>query len=106
MMRAEFLAYDAAHRGGVRVAVGDSKSGTPQIVTAPINGGPDVKMFDIMGTYLSNDTEFEAYWMGSWDAASYKGQIFMTTGPGSRRRTSVRELDFRSENTRHFTEGD
>src|SRR5262249_24073945 len=45
---AEFLAYDARFRGGVRVAVGDvTGDGVADIVTAPgPSGGPDVRIWD------------------------------------------------------------
>jgi hypothetical protein len=44
----DFLAYDPAFRGGVRVAVGDvNGDGTPDIITAPgPSGGPDIRVFD------------------------------------------------------------
>src|SRR5436309_16135629 len=43
-----FLAYDAAFRGGVRVAVADiTRDGILDLVTAPgPGGGPHVKVFD------------------------------------------------------------
>jgi hypothetical protein len=47
-LKFEFLAYDAAFHGGVRVAIGDiNGDGVPDIVTAPgPGGGPHVRVFD------------------------------------------------------------
>ena len=56
-----FFAYDAAFRGGVRVAVGDvNADGVPDIVTTPgPGGGPHVKVFS--GADLSLLASFFAY---------------------------------------------
>ena len=88
-MQSQFMAYDEVHRGGVRVS---ATSG--QIITAPLNGGPDFRKFDFSGTKLDNDTAFEEWWMGSWDIAVYNTTVFVSTASNTRRRTSVRELDF------------
>ena len=47
-LKFEFLAYDAAFHGGVRVAIGDiNGDGVPDIVTTPgPGGGPHVRVFD------------------------------------------------------------
>lgn len=47
-LKFDFLAYDAAFRGGVRIAVGDVNSdGVPDIITAPgPNGGSVIMVFD------------------------------------------------------------
>ncbi len=98
-MKAEFLAYDGNHRGGSRIAI-DSKN----IYTAPLLGGPDFKKFDLNGNHLESDTTFEVWWPGSWDIATYKGVSYVSTGPGSKRRTSVRELDFVPDRRFRFDE--
>jgi hypothetical protein len=53
-IRAQFLAYDAAFRGGVSVAMADvNADGVPDVITAAGGGGgPHVKVFD--GTSVAN----------------------------------------------------
>jgi hypothetical protein len=57
----DFLAYNAAFRGGVRVAVGDvNGDGVDDIVTAPgFGGSPDIRVFD--GKTGALMTEFMAF---------------------------------------------
>src|SRR6185436_5763497 len=89
IMQSEFLAYADEHRGGVRVSVSNS-----QIITAPLLGGPDFRKFDLSGNKLDSGTGFEIWWPGSWDVATYHDITYVSTGPNTKRRTSVRELDF------------
>jgi hypothetical protein len=102
-VQSQFLAYDENHRGGVRVAASTSSSGA-QIITAPLLGGPDFRKFDLAGNKLDSDSSFEVWWQGSWDVAAFRGTVFTSTGPNSKRRTSVRELDF--EPNRRFRDND
>jgi hypothetical protein len=88
-LKSEFMAYDENHKGGVRLAIDASN-----ILTVPLNGGPDFRKFDLNGNKLDSDTIFEEWWNGSWDIASSNGTTYVATGPNTRRRTSVRELDF------------
>jgi hypothetical protein len=71
---ADFLAYDSAFRGGVRVAVGDvTGDGVPDIVTAPgRGGGPDIRVWD--GTNFKLIREYMAY------APTFGGGVFVATG--------------------------
>ena len=93
----EFFAYDQAHRGGVRVSAGAN-----EIVTAPLMGGPDIRKYDLNGILLGSDTAFEEWWHGSWDVGINNDTVFMSTGPNSDRRTSVREVDFEPEQRFRF----
>jgi hypothetical protein len=67
--RLGFFAYDAAFRGGVRVATGDvNRDGVPDIITAPgAGGGPHIRVFDgrtgdqlpgLIGSFLAYDPAF------------------------------------------------
>jgi autotransporter-associated beta strand protein len=69
-----FLAYDAAFRGGVHVAVGDvTGDGVPDIVTAPCaGGGPVVRVFNIVTGAM------ERQWL-AYDAA-FVGGVFIAIG--------------------------
>ncbi len=68
-----FLAYAPEFYGGVRVACGDVRGdGRDEIITgAGRDGGPHIRVFDGVGTVLS---EFMAF-----DSA-YRGGVFVTTG--------------------------
>lgn len=70
-----FLAYDAAFRGGVRVAVADMNGdGIKDIITAPgPGGGPHIKVFDgVTGAVIRQ-------WM-AYDPA-FTGGVFVATAP-------------------------
>jgi hypothetical protein len=61
----DFFAYDAAFRGGVRVAMGDvNRDGHPDIITAAgPGGGPHVKVFDgvthqMLASFMAYDIQF------------------------------------------------
>lgn len=58
----EFLAYDSAFTGGVRVAVGDvDGDGEDEIVSAPGPGGePDIRVFEQDGIMLKGFNAFES----------------------------------------------
>jgi hypothetical protein len=60
-LKMDFLAYNAAFHGGVRVAVGDvNGDGVDDIVTAPgFGGSPDIRVFD--GRTGALMTEFMAF---------------------------------------------
>ncbi|MBX4191740.1 MAG: VCBS repeat domain-containing M23 family metallopeptidase [Candidatus Doudnabacteria bacterium] len=94
-LKSEFMAYDENHKGGVRLAMDGSF-----VYTAPLNGGPDFRKYDLTGMKLDGDTVFEPWWNGSWDISVDNGTAYVSTGPNTRRRTSVRELDF--EQNRRF----
>lgn len=69
-----FLAYDAAFRGGVRVAMGDvTGDGVADIVTAPgPGGGPHIRVFD--GVTRALVREFMAY------STTFSGGVFVAVG--------------------------
>jgi hypothetical protein len=71
---ADFLAYNSAFRGGVRVAVGDvTGDGVPDIITAPgPGGGPDVRVWD--GATFRLVREFMAY------GSTFSGGVFVAAG--------------------------
>ncbi len=91
-LQAEFLAYDELHRGGMRLDMDQNR-----IATAPLLGGPDIRLFDLSGNKVNSDSGFEPWWIGSYDVAIRRGVVYASTGPNSRRRTSVRPVDFRSQ---------
>lgn len=72
--RFDFLAYNSAFRGGVRVAVGDvNGDGIPDIITAAgPGGGPHVEVFN--GIDLTLITQFFAY------APTFTGGVFVASG--------------------------
>ena len=92
---ADFFAYDATLRSGVMVAAGSlDAGGLVRVVTVPMaGGGPDVKVFDgdkLTATYQP---------FGSGEAGNGvavrdlnldgRGEILVTSGPGSRPRVVV-----------------
>lgn len=69
----DFMAYDAAFRGGVFVAAGDvNGDGFADIVTGPGTGAPAVKVFD--GRSLGELSSFFAY------DADFLGGVFVAAG--------------------------
>src|SRR5262245_11250982 len=68
-----FLAYDAAFRGGVRVAAGnvDGVGGDELIVSAGAGAAPHVKVFQYAGTEMAS---FMAY------ASAFSGGVYVGTG--------------------------
>jgi hypothetical protein len=104
-MVSEFNAYDPAHRGGVRVSLSDvtGRGNTPEIITAPLLGGSQIKMFGLNGDPLGSDWGFEQWWSGSWDVAGYGTDVYAAVGPNTKRRASVREVQLIRESTRNFT---
>src|SRR5439155_9597358 len=103
----DFLAYDPAFRGGVRVAVGDvNGDGVPDIITGPGQlGGSLVKVFD--GTNLTLLRAFNAYvdvqgtdfnsgvYVGAADVNG-DGHADIITGPGAGGGPLVRVFDGQS----------
>ena len=94
VMQSEFLAYDPGHRSGVRVSVGNAieQSGL-EIITVPLLGGSHTRVFSTAGQSLESEFAFEEWWPGSWDVTVSHGNIFVSTGPNTNRRTSIREVD-------------
>ena len=91
----DFFAYDATLRSGVMVAAGSlDAGGLVRVVTVPMaGGGPDVKVFDgdkLTATYQP----FGAGEAGNGVAVrdlnlDGRGEILVTSGPGSRPRVVV-----------------
>ena len=71
---ANFQAYDAAFRGGVRVATGDvNGDGIADIITAPgFGGGPVIRVFD--GATFQMIAQFNAY------DSSFRGGVYIAVG--------------------------
>jgi hypothetical protein len=96
----EFLAYDAAFTGGVRVAVGDvNGDGVPDVVTAPgPGGGPRVRAFSgTDGTPFLDFFAFEPDFRGGANVAvgdvDGDGQNELVIGAGDGGGPRVRVLD-------------
>ena len=98
VLKYEFMAYDAGHRGGVRVSIGNVKTNDtePEILTAPLLGGPDFRLFELNGLTYDSESEYERWWSGRWDAAAFTDKAYTAVGPQTRRRASIRELEFSS----------
>ncbi len=98
MLLYEFMAYDPLHRGGVRVSIGNVKTNDaePEILTAPLLGGPDFRLFELNGLTHESENDYEVWWTGRWDAAAFTNKAFASVGPQTRRRASIRELEFNS----------
>lgn len=90
----DFLAYDEAFTGGVRLSVGVVLDGSeaPQIVTVPAsNGGVDIRTYNFHGYLKESNTAFEEWWTGGFDIAAAENTLFIAAGPGGRR-ASVRDV--------------
>lgn len=86
-----FFAYNGFH-GGVRISVGNVRTNTPQeeIMTAPYtDGGPDIRLFNMTGSVLSQKSILEPWWSGGYDPAAGDGKGIV--GTGENRRTTVRQ---------------
>ncbi len=72
----EYLAYEAAYQGGVRVAVGDlDGDGIPEIVTAPGRlRQADIKVFDVIDERERPELGFQAY------DSSFEGGVQVAIG--------------------------
>jgi hypothetical protein len=71
-----FMAYHPNFRGGVSVAAADNEGdGQDEIVTAPmINGGPQIRIFSLHGTFVPVGPGFMAY------SPSFRGGVTLTSG--------------------------
>jgi hypothetical protein len=79
VLDSEFMAYDSAFRGGVRVAAADfNHDGFDDVVTgAGLGGGPHVKVFDLQqptGGSFSLITQFMAF------DPNFRGGVFVAAG--------------------------
>ena len=87
-----FFAYNEGYQGGVRVSVGNVKTGTPEeeIVTVPASppGGPNIRMLNYQGNEISAGNFMEVWWEGYSDVGAGKGASLATTGIN--RRASIR----------------
>jgi subtilisin family serine protease len=91
-LQKSFLAYDAAFRGGVKVAVGElGANNTKQIVTVPASAGPaQVRVFSTAGKVMSQFFAYDAKIKGSFNVViadtrglvSREASIAVTTGKG------------------------
>jgi hypothetical protein len=92
----QFMAYDPKHMGGSRIAMAQmNNSQNPEIITVPLRGGPQIKLFSLEGSDQDDDWGFEEWWSGNWDIAAYEQDAFISSGPQSGRRASVREAQLR-----------
>ncbi|HYC79787.1 MAG TPA: M23 family metallopeptidase [Candidatus Binatia bacterium] len=88
----QFMSYDPNHLGGSRITFAQTNnSQRPEVVTVPLLGGSHIKLFDFEGNTLDNDFGFEEWWPGSWDIAAADSDVFVSVGPKSGRRTSVKQ---------------
>lgn len=88
-----FFAYDAAFRGGVRVAAERMTDGSIEIITVPNSGASGhIKRFNQFGQAIDDTSEYEEWWSGGFDIAISPTQYAVSTAPGGRR-ASVRRTD-------------
>ncbi len=99
----EFLAYDAAFRGGVRTALGDvTGDGVPDVVTAAgVGGGPHVKVFDgKTGAVVRNFFAYDVRFAGGVEVAvadvNRDGAADIITGAGPGGGPHVKVFDART----------
>ncbi len=91
----DFFAYDSSLRSGVMVAAGRlDAGGLVRIVTVPMaGGGPDVKVFDgdkLTATYQPFASDEAGNGVAVRDLnVDGRGEILVTSGPGSRPRVVV-----------------
>ena len=91
----DFFAYDATLRSGVMVAAGSlDAGGLVRVVTVPMaGGGPDVKVFDgdkLTATYQPFGSGEAGNGVAVRDLnVDGRGEILVTSGPGSRPRVVV-----------------
>jgi len=106
-MMYEFMAYDDGHRGGVRLSMGNVKTNDaePEILTAPLLGGPDFRLFELNGLSHDTESEYERWWAGRWDAAAFTGKAYAAVGPQTKRRASIRELEFNFSSSPNYSDG-
>jgi hypothetical protein len=78
-LRASFLAYDPAFRGGVRVALGDvNGDGVDDLVTAPgPGGGPHVRVFGGAQLLQGDAVELASFFAGD---AGLTGGLYVAVG--------------------------
>src|SRR5207253_3134921 len=102
-MQTEFFAYDAAFRGGVNVAATliDATNGFDRVVTAPgVGGGPDVKVFNAIGTFFGRFQAYDADFRGGVTVALTAGNpnagspLKLLTGAGPGGGPHVRQWSF------------
>jgi streptogramin lyase len=86
----EFMAYNPAFLGGVRVAAGDvNGDGHADIITAPgVSGGPEIKVFDgASGAVLADFYAYDPHFLGGVYVAagdvSGDGHADIVTSPGA-----------------------
>lgn len=94
VLAGEFMAYDSAFQGGVRIAAGNVRrsSVADEIITIPQSfGTPHARVFDADGNVEREKQFFEPWWVGGFGIASGVGEIWAVSGPG--RRVSVREWE-------------
>jgi hypothetical protein len=90
-LRASFLAYDPAFRGGVRVALGDvNGDGVDDLVTAPgPGGGPHVRVFGGAQLLQGDAVELASFFAGD---ASLTGGLYVAVGELDGTNGAAREL--------------
>lgn len=91
----KFFAYDTGFSGGVRVDVAniDTDTNATEIVTIPASqGSAHVRLFNLRGTFLHSESEFEEWWTGGFDVAAASETVFISSGQGGRR-ASAREVN-------------
>lgn len=82
----EFMVYDTAFMGGVRIATGDvTGDGTPDLITGPgVGGGPHIRVFDLTQPQglIATDISATSGTIGSFMAfsPSYTGGVFVAAG--------------------------
>ncbi len=94
VLMGQFMAYDPAFRGGVRVTAGNIQNNNeaPEIAVAPLSGGgPNVRIYNLQAQLTGYYTrEFEIWWRGGYDVAAGDSSLRISAVGG--RRASVRVL--------------
>jgi hypothetical protein len=101
VMTKEFFAYDGKFTVGLRVTLGNIRTGSsaPEVAVLPATAaGPHLKTFSLDGTELDSEfAGFEEWWRSGYDLAAISSDIYIVSGAG--RRVSVRSAnDFSNQN--------
>lgn len=104
-LQSQFMVYDEAFHGGVRVAAGNilsSNSGEELVVAPASDGSADVRVLSVFGDVLQYEEEYEEWWRAGFDVAATESTVAL--GIDGDRRASVRTINVRSGGRRTTTD--